>query len=211
MKRMVLVSVMMMVVLATNLSAQLIKGYGFKFGMTKATQNWDYRSTLKLDPDSRTGMNIGVFAESIGLLGLSILGELNYTQKGMRSDMLITSDAGPEPIGQQTIENKIDYLSLSLLGKYGFEMLLFKPYLFGGPRIDLEVTKNIYSGFDQVYDDTNKSIIGWSIGGGIELGKFLPIALLVELKYNFDTSKAYESENLTITNRSYELRGGIRF
>ena len=71
--------------------------------------------------------------------------------------------------------------------------------------------KSQYSDFDQVYDDTNKSIIGWSLGAGVELGKFLPIALLVELKYNFDTSKAYESENLTIKNSSYELRGGIRF
>ena len=211
MKRFFLFSWLILFILFNHTSAQFVKGYGFKLGLTKASQNWDSKSTSPFELDSRTGMNVGIFAETIGLLGLSFLGEMNYTQKGMTYDILQTSKSSPEPIGLKTVDNRIDYLSFSFLGKYSFGMLLFNPYLIGGPRVDIEVTKNIYTGFDQIYDDSKKSILGWSIGVGVELGKFLPWTFLAEIKYNFDTTKAYESENLTIKNNSYEIRGGIRF
>ena len=128
----------------------------------------------------------------------------------MTNDILLTSESGPEVIGKRTINNRIDYLSFALFAKYNFNLLLIKPYIFGGPRADFEVTKNIYPGFSEVYDDFNKSILGWSIGAGIEIG-LLPVGLMAEIRYNADKDNAFQNENLTVKNSTIELRGGIRF
>lgn len=207
----IMISALFLVFILFNLStAQIIKGYGFKFGITKASQDWNYKSSNSFSPNSRTGINIGVFAESLHLLGLSAVGEMNYSQKGMTSDILITSESGPEPIGTMTINNRIDYLSVALFAKYNFNLLLVKPYIYGGPRADFEVTKNINPGFRIVYDDFDKSILGWSVGAGVELA-LLPVGLLAEIRYNADKDNAFQNENLSVKNSTIEIRGGIRF
>jgi hypothetical protein len=45
--------------------AQIIKGYGIKFGTTNAFQNWDYNISLinDFDTDKRWGINAGLFME----------------------------------------------------------------------------------------------------------------------------------------------------
>lgn len=209
MRKISFIALFLVFILSDISSAQLIKGFGFKFGMTKASQDWDYKSVDSFEPNSRTGVNIGVFAESFGLLGLSAVGEMNYSQKGMLYDVVVTSADGTV-IGQETLNNRIDYLSFALFAKYNFNMLLLKPYIFGGPRADFEVTKNIYPGLNDVYDDFNKNILGWSIGAGVEFS-LLPVALLAEVRYNADKDNAFKNETLTVKNSTIELQGGIRF
>ena len=147
-------------VLSTSLSySQIIKDYGLKIGGTISHQNWDY-SNLGFDPgfnpDNKLGFNFGIFLESPDLSFLRIVGELNFIQKGIQEELIVTTPESPIGTGETKLwELGINYLNLSILAKPNLNFGLIKPYLLVGPKIDLELSKSVESQ-ESFYDEFKK-------------------------------------------------------
>ena len=193
--------------------AQLVNGYGIKIGGTIANQNWEKKNAFAdFNPDHRLGINAGVYTEFLNLPLFGIISELNYTQKGMKLELPLTTFDDPDGSSGKTksIFNRIDYLSFAIEGKFKFNMSLLRPYIFVGPRVDIYLNKKVEKSLDVIYNDLENQIYGLSLGIGSELNNKLPVNLLVELQYNYDFTLAYESGLYEIKNKSLDFKIGIK-
>lgn len=197
--------------ISTTLQAQFIRSYGIKVGGSLAKQVWDYSINSSMEPDNRFGLNIGGFVEFLDVPFLSVVAEADYTQKGMKLNLPTTGPDSPDIIGTTTLNNRIDYLSLFLLGKIRYNLVLFSPYLIAGPRADIELGRDIEKGFETSYKDFKKGNFGLTIGVGTELIKVLPLSLLAEFRYNYDLSNVYSNENVKVKNQSFDFLVGVFF
>ncbi len=197
--------------ISTTLQAQFIRSYGIKVGGSLAKQVWDYSINFSMEPDNRFGLNIGGFVEFLDVPFLSVVAEADYTQKGMKLNLPTTGPDSPDIIGTTTLNNRIDYLSLFLLGKIRYNLVLFSPYLIAGPRADIELGRDIEKGFETSYKDFKKGNFGLTIGVGTELIKVLPLSLLAEFRYNYDLSNVYSNENVKVKNQSFDFLVGVFF
>ncbi len=214
MKRFIFFMFCFMILFNSQSFGQIINGYGVKLGVTNAFQNWDYKVTNmnSFDSDKRWGINVGAFVELINSPFFSINTEINYNQKGMKEDVAITTASHPGGTGEyKTHNNRIDYLTFALLGKLSYKILLFKPYIFVGPRMDLQISKSISKGWEDVFDKMKKSVYGISFGIGTEMMEILQIPLLVEFQYNYDFTDVYKNDNLVINNNSLDVKLGVKF
>jgi len=197
--------------ISTTLQAQFIRSYGIKVGGSLAKQVWDYSINFSMESDNRFGLNIGGFVEFLDVPFLSVVAEADYTQKGMKLNLPTTGPDSPDIIGTTTLNNRIDYLSLFLLGKIRYNLVLFSPYLIAGPRADIELGRDIEKGFETSYKDFKKGNFGLTIGVGTELIKVLPLSLLAEFRYNYDLSNVYSNENVKVKNQSFDFLVGVFF
>lgn len=204
-------AVLLLVVAAPEpLSAGLIRRGGAKLALTSADQSYSYTSPVSLDPDRRIGVGAAVFLEWFDVPVLSLVTQLEYLPRGMKETFNVTSPDGPEVIGQVEIRNRLDYISLPVLAKARIDLGSIAPYALAGVRIDRLLGYDSDRGaFDPVYADFKKTTVGGSAGAGLEIGSLLPVALLVEVRYNFDLTDSYKSDLLNVTNNSYDLWLGI--
>ena len=214
MKKFVFFMFCFMILVNSHSSGQIINGYGVKLGVTSAYQNWDYKVTYMngFDSDKRLGINAGMFLEFLNSPFFSINAEIDYNQKGMKKEVAMTSISFPEGTGEyKTDNNRIDYLTFALLGKLSHKTSLFKPYIFAGPRMDLQINKSVSKGWEDVFDKMKKNVYGISFGIGTEMTEILPITLLAEIEYNYDFTDVYETDNLVINNNSFDVKLGVKF
>ena len=196
--------------------AQLIRGYGLKAGVTSSSQDWDYTidwlSDFDFTPETRWGINVGVFSEFFNIPYFSLVTELNYIQKGMKEDVPVTTVTNPDGTGEYiTWDTRVDYLNLSALGKLRIELSLFIPYILLGPKIDYEINQENSLGMTNVVEENfNEVMYGFKIGIGSEV-KLSNINLLAEILYDYNFNDLYENENLTVTSDSFDFRIGIMF
>lgn len=205
-----------MVILAANSVAhsQLVRSYGVKLGAVSANQTWHYAFFPDLATDWTTnyrwGITGGVYVELLDIPLLSLVAELQYTQKGTRYPLPLTSVSQPDGTGQfKTLSPRVDYLSIPILAKLRLKSPFFTPYLIVGPRVDLLVFKR-GDGFDQVIDRFKSTDVGGTIGVGVEIHTLLPVGLLAELRFNPSFRDSYNSEFLTVRNRSFDFLVGLQ-
>jgi opacity protein-like surface antigen len=201
------------VIFQSSVSAQLIRGYGLKLGSTISNQSWEYDQSVgaSFDPDNRTGLNIGVFAEFLDIPLLSVVAEVNYVQKGMKDEVAITTAESPYPESFITWDTRIDYLNLTALAKLRLNYGVLSPYLVLGPKIDFELNQDrSIDGGSIVEDEFNTSRFGLKVGIGTEVN-LLPITFLVEILYDVDFDELYKNENLKVSSNSFDIRVGIMF
>jgi Outer membrane protein beta-barrel domain len=214
MSKFFLISLLLIGLLIQAGNSQLITGYGVKLGATHANQIWTYapQIDIRFYPDSRWGLNGGIFAEFLHVPFFSMVGEVNYTQKGMKYHITVTSPSDPSGTGETvTLDNRLDYLDLRVLVKLYKNYSQFSPYLLAGPRLDYQVAESVAQEFESIFKDFKKEIYGISMGAGFEISSIISLPILVEFIYNYDLSKLYETENLTIKNEDFEIRAGIKF
>ena len=196
--------------------AQIIRAYGFKIGATSSSQVWDYTidwlSDFDFTPETRWGINVGVFSEFFNIPYFSLVTELNYIQKGMKEDVPVTTVTNPDGTGEYiTWDTRVDYLNLSALGKLRLELNLFIPYILLGPKIDFEINQEHSLGSaDIVEENFNEVMYGLKIGIGSEV-KLSTINILAEILYDYNFNDLYENENLTVTSDSFDFRIGMLF
>lgn len=190
--------------------AQFVRGYGVKAGATFAAQDWDYTiSGASFETDTRTGFNIGLFAELLDIPLFSIVTEANYVQKGLELDMPRTTVEQPEGDGVFTVwDSRIDYINISALAKLRLNCGLVTPYIIAGPKIDFEVNKS--GGTTALEDGYEKNRFGLKAGMGAEI-KLLSLNLLAEILYDVDLNNLYENDKLEINTSSVDLRIGVFF
>lgn len=134
----------------------------------------------------------------------SVVTELNYIQKGLRTD--VESATISVPGGQLNVqESRLDYLNITALGKLRFNYFLLSPYIVLVPKIDFDISEA-----DELIEDFNKNRLGLRVGFGTEVN-ILPTVLLVEFIYNADFNELYDENNLEINTDSFDLRLGIMF
>jgi hypothetical protein len=184
---------------------QAFGAIGLKAGLVRANQNYTYtEADLNLEPKYISGIDVGVSFEFLSFPFFGFLIEGHYLQKGMTVDFVDTT--GPEPTNTE-INNKINYLAIPVLAKISLGGL----YAIGGPRLDVLISKDIGTGFDTVYDDFETFVTGYDIGIGYQLGIIPTMSPLIELRYSGDFKDSYESETLSINNKSFQVLVGIIF
>ncbi len=203
----------------TIAEGNLLNNWGIKLGYAITTQdvNVEYVDDTDLY-HPRSGINLGIFAEFNVYNSLFLLSDFSYAQKGSEYKLLGTRRIA-EPPGFEVIEYKhdsrLDYLSLLIAFGYRFRFDFINPYLILGPRIDYLISNNhILSEPEPLSNriqDFEKINYGLSIGGGIEIPRFLPFNILIEFIYSPDLSKSYSDNIREVTNYSYELNIKIGF
>lgn len=197
----------------TNLSAQFVRGWGIKGGMTISNQTWDYPSSLNIDFESedKIGLNIGLFMEILDLPFFSIVTELNYIQKGMNLDLPRATVDNSTASGFVNWDARIDYLNIAAMAKLRLNYGILKPYILVGPKIDYEISKSFsninLNGIEEQFDESR---LGAKIGIGTEID-LIPITLLIEILYDADFEELYNKQNLKISSDAFDLRIGIFF
>ncbi len=206
-----LIVVLLVLTAVTTIDAQLVRGWGIKVGAAFSNQSWDYKNAdIDVDWDSKTGFSAGLFAEFLDIPVVSVLTELNYVQKGVSNELILTSVANPA--GEKTeAENTIDYIELLAAAKVRFPMVAISPYVFAGPRVNFELGKSFNEYYNTIENDLESNVAGISVGIGVEAGLVLPFSLLAEYRYDYDFSNVFENDDLEIKNSCHRIQIGIMF
>ena len=197
--------------LTTASYGQCLNGSGIKIGFGLTNQSWKYNDpNIELEWENNSGILAKVFRDFNLLSFLNLEGEVGYAQKGIKDKIAITSPSHPEGTGEfMNINNRLNYLSASLMGKLKYNLKLFAPYLIAGPEYNYLLSKKIEPGYEVIYDGFKSSAVGFTIGLGSEV-KLLPINFLIEYRYSRDLTNNYESSNIEIKNYSHSFIIGIK-
>lgn len=201
MKKLVIIFVMIAI---SSTYSQFIKSYGLKVGGTISHQEWSVILPGDFTKDDKLGINVGVFAEFISMPIFSLMTEMNYVQKGFESKYLNIDNGF---VSFPTWKLRIDYLNISLLAKSKIVLGIVSPYLFVGPRIDLELGRTS-SIPNNVNYDFEKSMVGLKLGIGSELEIF-QIKFLTEFIYDYGFGDLNKRENIEVKSNSIDFRLGI--
>ena len=193
----------------SNLHAQLLQSYGLKVGVVGANQSWRFLGVPELPTNNRWGFTASAFLEFFDHSSLSVLLEVQYTQKGMSESIPLTTESQPEGTGEfRTIRPRADYISMPLLVKLRYPQSVLSPYLIAGPRVDrLLYTRG--DGYDAVVDKFHTFEFGATIGIGLENTSLLPVSVLAEFRYNASFTHSFRNDYVNVTNRSIDFVVGV--
>ena len=198
--------------------ASTVKHYGVKIGLTSANQEFTGIYLENVDLKRKNGFNAGIFIEFLDFSNFSILTQLEYTQKGMIEENIVTDELGNQ-IGQYTIESTLNYLSVPISAKYSIPIQNIIPYLIAGLRYDYLINYNSFyeeppqigsessSGFldNTIYDEFRKSVFGAQFGVGVEIDFISIIKPSIEFRYNIDLTNSLKLEGKTAKNNSFDI------
>ncbi len=211
-----LISIGLIVVfLASESNAQLLRGYGLKVAVTSASQTFSYSNPPWPDfgpkVKRRTGINVAVFAEWFSLPIFSVLTQIEYAQRGMGEEYVVTLN-DPTPVETKVEYRRVDYLSVPILAKVIIPAGVIVPFFAAGPRVDvlLGYQENLPT-VSSIYKDFKKTVFGGSVAAGIGFGTLLPISFSVEFRYNTDFTNSYDTDLLKVRNNSYDVWLGVAF
>jgi hypothetical protein len=202
----IIISVFLVLFSFSSAYAQLLKGYGLKGGIVAANQDFEYTQDFQADTKSRTGLDVGIFAEWFDLRIFSVLTEVHYIQKGHVDEYTRTDEFG-NPAGTIKHNSRLDYLSVPLLVKITLNTQYALPYLVIGPRFDYlmgyesETSKELFENF-------KNTGVGGTVGLGMQ-SRSEPVKFLLELRYSPDFTNAYKSDLLKVKNNSFEVLLGL--
>ncbi|MFW6084027.1 MAG: outer membrane beta-barrel protein [Gemmatimonadota bacterium] len=188
----------LLLVCSTAGSLQAQGTFGARIGTSVATLDTDAESIL--DEGNRSGPVFGVFYNrGPGTFGYQI--EVLYAKRG-------TELAGGGALD-------LSYVQLPALLKVGVPVGLFRPGVFGGialaVNVDCEVAENGGAGCDDIsgfeVDD-----VDWNAVAGVDLELSLAAASLwADARYYVGLSDVGEFQDVLddVTNRSWELTAGV--
>ncbi|MCK4537354.1 MAG: PorT family protein [Candidatus Krumholzibacteria bacterium] len=206
-KSVIVVSLAVMIFAAGSVQALPFTSFGIKGGLEFTNQSFD--GPYDPDPNGRVGLHIGIFGEWLDLPMFSLLTEVAYVQRGMKNDVL---DIGDDSMIEK--DNRIDYLSISVLPKYKISLIAASIYIAAGPRIDykLRVADDTIWAEDEAEDYLKDVNIGGDIALGIDFNRFSG-----EFRYSRDFTSCFDNEGLEgaepvdVINSSFGFLFGISF
>lgn len=195
-----------------NVNAQIISSYGLKLGVGISNQSWYYQSDLlNMDWKDKIGITARIFADFLSISFFQVEGEIGYLRKGFKDKVPITTASQPDGTGEYISENNsLDYLTISALAKFKYDLEIFSPYIVVGPQLNLLLNRNVEQGWKDVFDKFKDTNIGLSVGVGSELKTILPITILVEYRYERDFLDNYDVPNIDIKNYSHVILLGVK-
>ncbi|NOS84933.1 MAG: PorT family protein [Ignavibacteria bacterium] len=199
--------------LSLQLTAQTIKSWGFKGGITvsKYSQWSPTDSTLKKfytkEPASRVLVNIAIFAELLSSRYLSTVGEIAYNPKG-GSFGYPALDGNGKVIGEEFIDNRTGYLSVMVCEKVRLGWNKMNFYVYAGPRVDLQINNNSDIDFAATYKKFNTMIFGLTTGFGTEfVDKHFKI--IAEFQYEPDLAYTLDDTYGRVKKNTWLARIGV--
>ena len=186
-------------------SSGQVRSYGLKIGTAASRLDFDYAADIdyNINTHYRWGVNVGVFIEVLDVSSLSVVGSLDYTQKGVGFKLVEATPAHPEGIeGTKSLADELDYLSLSILLKPRIDVQFGEFYLLAGPRLDVLLrVLNEYS----IYTHFRDGAYGVTIGGGFMVPDVVARSVGLEIQYSPNFGKEYSSNKLSITCTSVQI------
>jgi hypothetical protein len=196
---------------ASASSSQFLRSYGLKAAYTVADQPVT-SSVISIDTKSHAGFNAAVFAEWLDLSWFSVVTQLEYVQRGMEMEFVVTTAESPEGIGTRRVAGRVNYLSLPILAKVEIPLGEVSPYVLAGPRLDYLISYRSDDGlFDALYKQFRKTLLGASFGAGLAARGDLPVTILLEARYNIDLQNSYATPFYTTVNKAFDVWVGIGF
>jgi len=206
-----LLIIILITVICSSAKSQIISNCGLKLGVGISNQSWDYQAGMNLDWNNKIGISPRIFADFFNYSFFQLEGEIGFLRKGIKDKIPVTTSTQPDGNGNYyEINNKLDYLIVSALAKFRYNLGTFSPYIQLGPQLNILLNKNIAKGIEVVFDKYKESNIGLSIGAGSELNNILPVSILVEYRYEKDFINNYDSSNLILKNYSHVILLGIK-
>lgn len=184
---------------------------GVKAGISIADESYEYSpnpNNLNADPNSRTGLTLGVFYEYPLIPHLAIRPGIEYVQKGAEITVRETTLEYPEGLGTIDIKDRIDYISIPVLASIGFPVGAGSTYIMAGPRVDIKARSDLELLVDA---DFKTTVFGLTFGAGQELPVKGLVSAFVEFCYQHDLGKAYEQGILSVKNKSFTVAAGVKF
>jgi hypothetical protein len=240
-KRVILLfSILFCFLVSTTINAQIVNGFGIKSGVTSASHTWSYHTyDTQTTPDFLTGISARAFADFLNIPFFNIEAEIGFSQKGAKlryqywrsqyNPLGFYDDIKTDEF--RTVNNRLNYINVSLMGKIKYEFGMVTPYLLMGPQFNYLVGKDIegndseviqsrrrddYTAFSytifplkDVYNRLYKDIWGFSAGLG-SLIRTHNINFLVEYRFERDITYNY-CETPEFRNYSHSLLIGIQF
>jgi hypothetical protein len=209
MKRLIISAMTILLFCANFANAQLLKSYGVKLAYTSTSQTFDY-TTLPLGrwtgmkTSAKGGFSVAAFAEWLNIPLLSVVSQIEYTQRGARM-------VYPVPGGWWLTDGRMDYISIPVLAKVTAPLGAINPYVLTGPRADFLVGYQyveIYPN-NSIYSNFKKATLGGSAGVGVQTSSILPVTLSAELRYNFDFLNSYNGGYLKVYNNAFDVWIGV--
>jgi hypothetical protein len=189
--------------------ARILSSYGVKAGIAVTNHDFDYTWFPVPKWDNRIGISVAGFAEWFELSFFSVVTEARYVQRGMVCEAE-GRDINNMPTGIFRLDNRLDYLSISVLAKASFGSPSITPFFTAGPRMDILLGFSAES-HGPVYEEFEPVDIGGDIGAGAEFQiANLPV-FTSEFRYNLYFTDSYETDLLTVRNQSIEILLGIKF
>ncbi len=198
--------------------AQSFVGWGFKLGLTTANQS-QVLGNVTLDLDSRSGLDLGAFAEWIESPWFSVNSEISFVQKGWEEEIPVTTTEFPNGTGQVLTQSvRLNYLSLAVLPKIRLPVGPLQLYALIGPRIDVAIGHSVELGgyseparsylqrqWDWELDHYRDALVGGDFAVGFSTHALLPLGLGAEVRYSPDFTAAHAGENFSAKNSSWEF------
>ncbi len=192
------------------LEAKILHSFSVKAGLVIAHQDFDYAHIPDPQWDSRLGFCAGGFVEWLEGSRFHVLTEALYVQKGMNTEVE-GRDENNMPTGTVTLDQRVDYLSVTVALKLGLKSPVISPYILAGPRADILLGYDVGEGYDALYDEFKSVEFGADAGVGTELCLgHLPV-FLVEFRYSPDFTSAYKTDLLEVSNGSIGILAGVKF
>lgn len=213
MKRLNVIILLLIIILAESINAQIIKSFGIKIGASNSEQRWNYSPGLKIDEShisSIWGYDIGLFLEYFNMPYISFISEIHYIQRGRTVTALLTlvsvnSPQGYIDVGPQKIKQRFNYLSIPILAKLRIDNPYIIPYISIGPSFNILVSHPS----SDVYDKFNKTEHGLNTLVGINIPYGILSQLIIEFSYQQSLTNSYKNENVTVYNKGYVFSIGL--
>jgi hypothetical protein len=213
MKSSIVITLLSCVLLVNESPAQFIRSYGAKVAYTSA--ELVYNDTEWNNPIlRRSGFNAAVFIEWLDVPFVSVVTQLEYAQRGKSFDTYVQDPGSPKGYSvKDQVSDRLDYLSIPIMGKIRIPLGMFSPFITAGPRADFLLGYRSYSEWDDsIYDKFKKTNVGATISLGSEVKPPLPFTLSLEARYNVDLASAYSITSYRIAhNNSFDVWLGIGF
>jgi len=195
------------------LASKLIRGAGFKIGVTWGDQYVDKQYTNGFDPKKRSyvmtgipGFNFNVHLEFFEHKKYSILTELGYNLKRSNERYYIMDASGKRTDSSFTTHS-LGYLSFGIPLKKRFNFKKYSFYVLLGHRLDILLHDNVATNDSVKLKGLN---YGWTIGLGVEIPNIFPFLVFMEYQFNPDFTTSYQTNYVKNNHISSELKLGIR-
>ena len=200
--------ILFVILIISQTFSQSIDGYGIKMGWGFTNHSWEYKPSYDgrlgvVDWENNSGVTARAFADFSFSSLLNVECEIGYAQKGAEYKIFRNAEL------YKDIRDRLNYLSVSLMGKMKYNLGLFAPYIIFGPEYNYLLNKQVDRVFESDYDKIKRDILGFSVGIGTET-KLLPVNIIVEYRYSRDLTNNYDDSTAEIKNFSHSVLIGVK-
>lgn len=203
------IAVMFLLTFNSVFNAQVLSGYGIKLGLGITNSTWGYEaSDWEQNWDNKAGLSLRAFADFLDYSYFNLEGEAGFSQKGVKGSVEIITAENPDGF-HRSMNNRLNYLSASLMGKLKYKKDIFTPYLLAGPQFNFLAGYDVDPIFKATYDRFEKSLWGFTVGMG-SVFKIEGTNLLLEYRFERDFTNNLQFYEFYVKNYSHSFLIGVQ-